>query len=194
MATGPPRTISQRFGNAEEWRPHQVPRADVLLVATTDIEIRALEDAYREATGRVGTWRPVGDRTYLDFGDVEGARIWVALTEQGSGGLGGSQMSVGKAIDALMPRWVVLVGVAFGVDDTKQVLGDILVARQLLLYELQRVGTSKDGQYEIIPRGDRPHASAALIERMRAAALSWTDSRPEVRVGLMLSGDKLVDN
>ena len=59
-------------------------------------------------------------------------------------------------------------------------------------YELQRVGTDEHGQLAIRLRGDRPQASPRLLDRFRSGALDWAGAR--VRFGLVLSGDKLIDN
>ena len=92
-----------------------------------------------------------------------------------------------KGIEALAPSAVVMIGIAFGVNPEKQAIGDVLVSTQLWLYDLQRVG--KD---EIIPRGDKPHASARLVNYLRNAHPHWKGAR--VRFGLVMSGDELVDN
>lgn len=102
-------------------------------------------------------------------------------------GLGSLLQSVGKGIAALHPAAVIMVGIAFGVNDQKQSLGDILVSRQLLLYDAQRLSAT-----QIVPRGDRVHCSPWLLNYLTSAELDWTG--PTVRMGLVLTGDKLVDN
>lgn len=86
-----------------------------------------------------------------------------------------------------------MVGIAFGIDSSKQLIGDVLVSSQLMLYEPQRVG-NKDEKTIRIPRGDKAHASPRLLRYFRNAELSWDESKCKVRFGLILSGDKLVDN
>ena len=162
-------------------------QADVLIVTATKVESRAVIDAFSKLTDQPACPVPVNDRIYQDLGEVRGTRVFLGLTEMGSGSLGASQQAVQKGIEALQPRAVVLVGIAFGVDEKKQHIGDILVSQQLQLYDLQRVGQ------EIIPRGDKPHASTRLIDYFRHADLSWDDSNAKVRFGLVLSGEKLVD-
>ena len=51
----------------------------------------------------------------------------------------------------------VAVGIAFGVNKQKQDIGDVLVSKQLRLYDLQRVG-----QW-IVLRDDKPHAATPTI-------------------------------
>ncbi len=112
-------------------------------------------------------------------------------SEMGTGGPSGATLTINEGIKALSPSAVVMVGIAFGVDRKKQCIGDILVSRQLLAYELQRVGKAGT-EVNIIVRGDRPQASPRILDRFRAGALNWSGQK--VDFGLVLSGDKLVDN
>ena len=167
--------------------PADVSSADVLIVTATKVESKAVLDAFAELTGQPARMVTKNRRTYRDLGAVGDTRVFLALTEMGSGGLGASQQAVQKGIESLQPGAVFLVGIAFGVDEKKLRIGDILVSRQLQLYDLQRI--SKD---QIILRGDKPHASPRLIDYFRHADLDWNDAK--VEFGLILSGEKLVDN
>lgn len=171
-----------------------INNADVLIVTVTDVESRAVMNVFREATGNKPTSQPIGDRIYLDLSEVNGGRVFMALSGMGTGGVGGSQEGVRKGIEALSPSAVIMVGIAFGINEQKQAIGDVLVSERLMLYDLQRAGTDKEGNLKVIPRGDRPHASPWLIDRLRVANLSWDESKAQVRFGLILSGDKLADN
>lgn len=165
------------------------PPADILLITVTDIESRAVMKVFREATGKAPQLEAIGDRDYHDLGELNGTRVFMALSEMGTSGPGGSHESVRKGIEALAPAAVIMVGIAFGVNQQKQAIGDILVSQQLRLYDLQRV--SKD---EIILRGDKPHASTWLINRFKNADLHWDESKAKVRFGVILSGEKLIDD
>ena len=114
-------------------------------------------------------------------------------SEMGSGGPGGSTLTVYDAVRDLSPSAVIMLGIAFGVDEQKQYIGDILVSRQLQPYELQRIGTGSAGESKIILRDDKPLASPRLLQRFRGSYLQWK-SETKVRFGLVLSGAKLVDN
>ncbi|MEI2769985.1 MAG: SUMF1/EgtB/PvdO family nonheme iron enzyme [Candidatus Competibacter sp.] len=166
-----------------------IPFADVLIVTATKVESKAVLDAFAELTGRPARIVTENRRTYRNLGEIGGTRVFLALTEMGAAGLGGSQQAVQKGIAALHPGAVLLVGIAFGMDEKKQRIGDILISQQLQLYDLQRIG--KD---EIILRGDKPHASPRLIDYFRQADLDRDESKAKVEFGLMLSGEKLVDN
>jgi len=170
------------------------PQADILIVTIAKVESQAVMKAFREATNKDSKPEPIGDRTYHDLGEVKGMRVFMALSQMGSSGPGGTQETVRKGIEALTPQAVIMVGIAFGVNEEKQAIGDVLVSQQLWLYNLQRVGTDKEGKLIIIPRGDKPHASTWLFDRFQSADLYWDESKAKVRFGVVMSGDKLVDN
>jgi nucleoside phosphorylase len=143
--------------------------------------------AFQLATGYQAAPTPIGDRVYRDLGTINGSRVFHALSEMGSGGLGATHQTVDKGIRTFDPGAVIAVGIAFGINEKKQAIGDILLSKQLRLYDLQRIGN------EIILRGDKPHASTRLINFFDGVAqTSWSGGT--VRSGVILTGDKLIDN
>lgn len=162
-------------------------RADLLLVTVNDHETKALLRVFKKAVGHDAKPIPIGDRLYRYLGTINGTRTFHALSEMGSSGPGAAQQTVDKGIRALSPEAVIGVGIAFGVNEKKQTIGDILLSKQLRLYDLQRAGR------KIILRGDRPHASTRLINFFEGIAQSsWKGAK--VWPGVILSGDKLIDN
>lgn len=164
---------------------------NVLLVTVTETESRCVIDIFRQHTKAVAPIVSIGNKTYRDLGVVNGVRVWHALSAMGHGGSGGSQQAVSKAIASLHPKAVIMLGIAFGVNEEKQKLGDILVSEGLRLYDLQRIG-EKDGQAKVVLRGSRPDGSSWLLDCFRNAHFHWNGA--PVRFGLVLSGEKLVDN
>ena len=51
---------------------------------------------------------------------------------------------------------------------------------------------SKEGKIEIKSRGDIPPGTSRLMKAFRFARTTWT--RTKVKDGIMLSGEKLIDN
>lgn len=163
-------------------------QVDVLIVTVTEAETKAVFEAFGRSGG-TAVEVTVGGRIYHDFGIINDAHIFHALSEMGAGGVGGAQQSVLKAITSLKPSAVLMVGIAFGVNETKQAIGDVLVSQQLSLYDLQRVGK------DILLRGDKPHASPRLINFCRMAAYAPATALPySVQFGLLLTGAKLIDD
>jgi len=161
--------------------------ADVLLITVNRHETDALLRAFKEVTGLTAKPTPIRNRIYHDLGTLNGARVFHALSEMGSGGVGATQQVVERAIKALSPDTIIAVGIAFGVSAKDQKIGDILVSKHLRPYELQRVGASG-----LILRDSKPPASSRLVNFFSAAQISWKGAR--VRFGVLLSGEKLIDN
>jgi nucleoside phosphorylase len=178
--------------NADPRLTAESPTVDVLVVTATEVEGRTVIDLFQQETAVKFKRYFIGNKTYHDLGIVGNARVSMVQTEMGSGGPSGSLLTVQEAINALSPATVIMVGIAFGVDPKKQHIGDILVSVQLRPYELQRIGANLAGAPEVIARGDRPSASTRLVDRFRSGNLDWKG--PKIRFGLMLSGDKLIDN
>ncbi|GHO96594.1 hypothetical protein KSF_066420 [Reticulibacter mediterranei] len=166
---------------------------DLLLVTVTEIEAKAVIHAFEKENDQKVNYFFIGDKTYYDLGEVEEAGVVMVQSEMGSGGPGGSLLTIEKAIQALSPSAIIMVGIAFGCDPKKQGIGDILVSRQLVGYELQRVGSNDSGEEEIRPRGDRPSASTLLLDRFVSGLKDWLEP-PTVHIGLILSGQKLIDH
>ncbi|ACE93453.1 hypothetical protein RHECIAT_PA0000107 (plasmid) [Rhizobium etli CIAT 652] len=164
---------------------------DYLIIVATDVERDAVFEAVRNLGGEPEP-RFGGNRAYFDCGYIHGNRVAVIKVAMGSVSVGGSVSTTIQITFHLKPKHVIMVGIAFGMDESKYPIGTVLVSRQVLGYELQRVGTDKQGDALVISRGPRTDASPMLVSLIEAAASVWNDA--EVKIGLLLSGDKLVDN
>jgi nucleoside phosphorylase len=169
----------------------QRDKADLLLVTATEVETRAVLNVFLPQSSTFMQCF-VDDSTYFDLGVISGARTFLVQSEMGAGGPAGATLVVYEGIKALSPSAVIMVGIAFGLIPEKQRLGDILVSRQLVGYELQKIEQGPGGEEIIRPRGDRVQASPRLLSRLRASIFDWQG--PKVYFGLMLSGDKLVNH
>jgi nucleoside phosphorylase/tetratricopeptide (TPR) repeat protein len=168
-------------------------KTDILLVTVTDIERDSVFSAVVEHTdNQVNIGQHGQIRTYFDLGHIEGAQVSLLQVEMGSTTPGGSLSSISEAIRELQPRSIIMVGIAFGVDAKKQNIGDVLVAKQIQAYEIQRIGLNLDDVPQVRTRGDKASSSTQLISRLRASSALLRD--PKVHFGLVLSGEKLIDN
>ncbi|QZA98205.1 hypothetical protein K3369_01000 [Pseudomonas mandelii] len=162
----------------------------VLIVTVTNVESRAVQRAFAAESGQTSKPVKLLGHIYQNLGQLAGLDVFLAISEMGTGGTDGSQAAVRKAIEAVEPETVIMVGIAFGIDKDKFSIGDILVSKQLLLYDLQRINADSS----IVLRGNKIPASSAPLNWVRNAALTWPLSSPKVEPGLLLSGDKLIDN
>ncbi|HEY1242549.1 MAG TPA: tetratricopeptide repeat protein [Bryobacteraceae bacterium] len=160
--------------------------ADVLLVTVTKTESQAVLKAFEDATKQKAKPLSRDGRVYFDLGLVNGARVFLTVSEMGAGGLGAALQTVTKAIEALEPKAVIMVGIAFGVSGEWQAIGEILVSENLRCYEPGRAGS------EFVARGDRPHASVWLLNLLKSADLVWDGAK--AHFGAILTGEKVVDN
>ena len=164
---------------------------DVLILVVTDVELNAVLERFA-SVGNRATVRLNGGRAYHDLGYLNGKRIALVKSEMGSSSVGGSTTTTMLMVGHLSPKWIIMVGIAFGVDKEKQSIGDVLISKQVLCYELQRVGTGAQGEPKLKSRGEKTSAHPPLVSLLQATASLWSEAR--VTAGLVLSGDKLVDN
>lgn len=174
--------------------PGQPIRLPVIVLLTVNkTETDAILDVFL-GTGAHPEQRTEGGITYNLLGTHGGLNIVHTVSEMGAGGVGASQQRTREAIRDWSPRAIIAVGIAFGADESKQKIGDVLVSRQIQDYDLGRINA--DGS--ITPRGDKPSCADVLRNRLRQTDLAkgrlapaiW----PRVEFGLVLSGQKLVDN
>jgi nucleoside phosphorylase len=174
-----------------------LPSCDVLLLTVTSRETKALKAALAETFNKRPKVLHGERRTYSDYGVLGGAHVVHVQAEAGSSTPGGSSATVGDALHEISPAAIVMVGIAFGVDDEDQPLGTILVSKQLQSYNVQRVGVGKNpgkkrASPEVIMRGDKVTASIRLLSRLRHAEQDWNNSG--IEFCLMMSGEALIDN
>ena len=164
----------------------------IVLVTVNENETQALLDAF---LGEEKSLAQVtkGGLTYFNLGVHGGCQIVHTVCEMGAGGIGASQQRTREAIEHWQPKAVIALGIAFGLDETKQAIGDVLVSTQIQDYDLGR--QNEDGT--LTPRGDKPSSADILCNRIRqinTSEIRLTKDWPKVRFGLILSGQKLVDN
>ena len=165
---------------------------DVLVVVVNEIErdaiISTISSNYSRSINHVHS----KDKTYFDLGEISGAKVFMVQSEMGSIQPGASMETIINAIDLLNPSSIIMSGVAFGVDPEDQSIGEIIVSRQLQNYEVVKIGEGVDSELIIKPRGDKVTASTMLLSRFRSSLTKWKGAK--VEFGLLLSGEKLIDN
>ncbi|MFZ6779711.1 NACHT domain-containing protein [Undibacterium sp. Ji83W] len=106
-----------------------------------------------------------------------------------------SQRAASDLRQAYKPAAIVSVGIAFGVDEHKQKVGDVLVSKFIVDYESARI--NKNGSFTLA--GERPPASRRLLRALEDLDVrnKHDQSKPDwptLEFGGMLTGEKLVDN
>jgi nucleoside phosphorylase len=160
----------------------------ILIITATKIEAQAVLEAFSQATGRRWSRQPIENKTYYSLGTHGSAPVFMVQSEIGTSTPGGALVTVRQAIQDLRPQAVIMCGIAFGLRSDKQQLGDILVTKQLLCYEPQKIDIQR-GQ---MPRGDRITVAERLLDRFRSGDNDWQGA--QTHFGLVLSGEKLVND
>lgn len=179
----PPSSATSPSDTAPRIRP-----GSILIVTATKTETRAVLEVFSQAAGEAWTRQVIGSKTYYYLGTHGGALVYMVQSEPGTAVPGGALMTVRQAMQDLRPQAAIMCGFAFGLRPDKQRLGDILVAKQLLSYEPQKVDLER-GQ---MPRGDRTTSAERLLDRFRSGDIDWQGAK--THFGPIVSGEKLVND
>lgn len=170
---------------------------DVLVIAATQLEYDVAAELAGVTRDLEQRRRNVGEYIAIDLG-LTHCSTWLLRCKAGAIGPNGAAIRASAAITELSPRpfAVISVGIAYGLQRRSQQIGDLLVAEQLCLYEVERRGATRR-----ISRGDRPSASGVLLDWFHSARADWplaggiANSRaPRFHSGLLMTGEKLVDD
>lgn len=173
------------------------PHFDVLLITVNRHEFDAVYNLASERLGKQPKIVPRSKRVYFDLGEHGGVRVGMVQTEMGSTQPGAAAMTTLQAMYEVSPRYIIGVGVAFGIDPVKQSIGQILFSEKLQDYNLTKAATDEQtGRTRVIPRGDKVSPNPGFLHRVRTMANLWRlEGNPvPVSPALLLSGDTLVDS
>ena len=133
-----------------------------------------------------------GNITYFlgIFGNYSAVHIQCSM---GSISRDSSIITVTEALSVIKPKLVLMPGIAFGVDESKQRIGDVLLAELVYPYNFKRVGT------ETIHRGVPLPASKILVSRFKSITVQWNflleDGKQAALIPChILSGEELIDD
>lgn len=165
----------------------------ILLVTVTEVETSVTHSKLMPLEGKGGILKFYkGEYTYYiaKLGKYNVAHIQSSM---GSMSRGSSIMTVCAALDCIKAKIVIMVGIAFGVNNKKQHIGDVLVSETIIPYNSKRVG--KDST---IQRGVETYASLFLLNRFKSLN-TWEyfledKTKAKLIPAKLLSGEELIDN
>ena len=165
----------------------------ILLVTVTEIETTETRSKLTPLDGFSNVLKVAkGNYTYY-IGKFGKYGVALVQSSMGSMSASGSIITVKTALDNVKSPIVIMIGIAFGVDDIKQNIGDVLISETIIPYELKRIGKNKN-----IPRGVETRASQLLLDRFKNIT-TWEylledENKAKCTPVKMLSGEKLIDN
>lgn len=100
---------------------------------------------------------------------------------------------VSQLVQELLPVAVIMVGIAFGVDEKKQKIGDVLISDKILPYDSQKLLEDKT-EYKEIPKEVGFQLLNAFREHRKWIYCLSNSEQSNVYIGAMLTGSRLINN
>lgn len=182
------------FGEFQDMERSVRRASRILILVATEVERDALIEAFKFVRVHAAT---APARTYLKhhtvfhLGIMGNAEVLLAQSEAGSIDPGSAGYAAMDLIDQTQPDYLILAGICFGLQESSQEIGDILVSTRVRAVDLRKLVEGQDGKVDTQTRGDRASASVTLVDRFRSACVDWPG--PKVHFGVMLSSNMLVN-
>lgn len=166
---------------------------DFVIVVAVGIELRAVLQVLQPLNNKSTIC--VFDSNHRTFylGIIGDYKCAVVMCSMGTAGRDGSILTATEALQTFQPKaGVVMPGIAFGRDEHKQTLGDVVVGSVIINYENVRKGSTHD-----INRAYKVEPSQKFINHLKQieALRSWSGkNEAKLVIKPMLSGEKLVDD
>ncbi len=163
-----------------------------LIVSATDVETEAIHALLRPLpTFNRCLKVAVANQVYF-LGKFGRYAVVHVQCRMGSISPGASKGTVAEAMNLWNSRAVVMVGIGYGINRKKQRIGDVLISKAVIPYEIKREGN------KTIHRNHIPPAGATLLNRF-SNSQHWRHALPRdhfarVLPADMLSGESLIDN
>ncbi|MCR4030152.1 5'-methylthioadenosine/S-adenosylhomocysteine nucleosidase family protein [Flavobacterium panacis] len=166
----------------------------LLLITATSLETKILHDSIKpfgenDFILKINN----GNYTYFlgEFGNY--LAVHVQCGTMGSISRDSSITTISEAITLFKPKIALMIGIAFGVDDVEQNIGDVLVSECITPYNFKKVQNGSD----TIRTNDAP-ASKLLINKFKSA-LGWEfllkeDLKAKHIIAPILSGEELIND
>ncbi len=171
--------------------PQVVLQDDIIaLVTFNEHETAAIQKKFKE----LGPPQPYPSRAIACdiLGRLGGSTIVHCVSEQG---LNRAQQTCQALVDALpMLRAIIGVGIAFGVDERKQKIGDVLVAQSAYDYEFVRQGIPPEARGLTYPCSGKLLQLFRHVDQTLKSSEAYVGRWPRLHFGTLLSGNKLVDD
>lgn len=117
---------------------------------------------------------------------------YIHMNEQGNTAPSSTPL-VGEIIRKLRPTAVVMIGIAFGSDESNQKIGDVLVSDKIIPYDSQKLLEGKT-EYKEVPKEVGFQLLNAFREHREWKYLLSDHKQSIVHVGALLSGSRLINN
>lgn len=172
---------------------------DFLIVTANENEKNAIIEFIQDFKGHIYSFDSINGNKYLigQLGKYLIAHLHLNLT--GSFRPNTSHTMIEKALNDFCKshkcvlKAVFVVGIAFGIDETTQRIGDILVSNKILPYSCVKVTSSKSGKIVLENRNVKFDVNVNLYNAIKS--FNWrNNSGNKVFYGGILSGEETINN
>jgi nucleoside phosphorylase len=163
------------MGSAHNLQSHRVDRKNIILALAANTEFKAAENIFPLKSCNI---KNINAYT---AGILNNYNIILVRSEIGALGPWSSTLALYDAIDKFSPEFVIMAGVAFGLKNDRQSIGDILISTEIVDYE---TGKLSMGNFE--QRGATYIAARELIAKAQKV-------KAKSHSGQIISGSKIVD-
>lgn len=169
-----------------------IEKGIILIVTVTDIETVATHAKLIPLKGYSNIIQVYDEANTYYFGVFGKYNIVHVQSNMGSIGRDSAIMTISNSVKTLKPKFVLMIGIAFGINDEKQQIGDVLIAEGVIPYDNKRVGD------RTIQRGQNAPSSKILLNRFKSIK-SWQHFIDDTKISnpiftQVLSGEELIDN
>ncbi len=172
-----------------EWKKNSI----LLILTATKVETTTLHSylKFADESRKIYVFHK-GSQTY--YLGVFGSYLTVHVQcDMGSISKGSSLNTVRDAIECWAPKIILMVGIAFGISNTEQNIGDVLVSDAIIPYDNKRVGETTT-----IQRSIPAPCNSILLNKFKNNK-TWEfcvekERTSQMILGPILSGEELIDN
>ena len=165
---------------------------DIVIMTATNVELQNVLKLLEPRELQLEIIKtPFEQGTYY-IGKFGAFNAVVTKSTMGTTGPNGSTLATAASLTTWKPCALIVIGIAFGANPKKQRIGDVLVAADLVQYDVQKVAEEIQYRAPIPPTGD------TLLNRFENA-FDWQfiglgKKLAKVHLGRLLSGSVLVNN
>lgn len=164
----------------------------LLIVTATDLETDILHSKLvpiREENSLLKAHHE--ERTYYKGLFGEYCCIHIQCDTMGSIGVASSIITVREAIRLVNPKAVIMIGIAFGIDEKEQKIGDVLVANYIVPYDFKKIAAGQS-----VVRAQATPTSSLLINKFKNAR-GWEfrleNGKSNKIIAPVFSGEELIN-
>ena len=166
----------------------------VLYIVATDKEFERVTDFYKDKGVKL-THFEIKENVYYNLGIIRNSQVFLIKSGMGAKKPDASILTIKAAAEELKPDYMIMVGIAFGMKEEREVDGKIKgnqhLGEVMVSAEIEDYGSYKTTEEGITNRGSKVPADPTLLKRFSTAFALW--GKTKIHTGLIVTSDVLVN-